>query len=61
MSPKERDYRLALLKIAEMGKGLKPEIIDWSNIGRNAVSFARETLAGKCRTCGRTNDFERTR
>lgn len=43
----------ALLKISMMGSGLKPEIIDWANIGRNAVSLAKETLRKKCKECGR--------
>lgn len=44
----------ALKKIADMGKGLKPEVIDWGNIGKNAVYVARKALAKKCKTCGKT-------
>jgi hypothetical protein len=51
--PKEQDLRLALLKISEMGKGIKPEIIDWQNIGKNAVATAKEVLREKCVECGK--------
>lgn len=44
--------QLLLRKIAEMGRGMKPEIIDWQNIGKNAVHLARQHLQPKCKTCG---------
>lgn len=50
-TPKQIEY--ALKSISEMGKGLKPEIIDWENIGKNAVHLAKETLREKCAECGR--------
>lgn len=40
-----------LKKIAIMGFGMKDEVRDWQNIGRNAVLTAREGLAGKCEAC----------
>lgn len=49
---KENEYKKALQKIALMGYGLKDEMRDWSNIGKNAVSTARESLSEKCKHCG---------
>lgn len=46
------ELRNALMKIAKMGQGMREEVIDWKNIGRNAVFTAQDVLAAKCRTCG---------
>lgn len=35
----------SLDEIASMGDGIKPEWIDWANIGRNAKYIAQETLS----------------
>jgi hypothetical protein len=43
----------ALRSISNMGIGIKPEIIDWANIGKNAVSLAKEVLREKCAECGK--------
>lgn len=43
----------ALLKISMMGSGMQAHVIDWSNIGRNAVAVAKETLRHKCKACGK--------
>ncbi len=51
--PSEQDLRLALLKISEMGARLKPEMVDWQNIGKSAVSLAKEVLREKCVECGK--------
>lgn len=55
---KEQEYRLALLRISTMGctangSRMKEDVIDWQNIGRMATSLAAETLAKKCRACGK--------
>lgn len=53
--PKAKEYlamNLLIRKIAEMGKGMKPEIIDWQNIGKNATYLARQYLTPKCKCCG---------
>lgn len=47
------DYRLALLRIASFGQGIKPDIIDWQNIGKMAVGEAKEALREKCLECGK--------
>lgn len=44
--------QLLLRRIAEMGKNMKPEIIDWQAIGKNATYLARQHLAPKCKECG---------
>lgn len=46
------ELKAVVSKIASMGKGMKPEIIDWQNIGKMATRAAREYLQPKCRTCG---------
>jgi hypothetical protein len=51
--PSPEDVRLALFKISEMGAGMKAEVIDWANIGNNAISIAKETLREKCVECGK--------
>jgi len=51
--PDEKTIRLALLKISELGSGIKPEIVDWANIGRHAVVIAKEALREKCIECGK--------
>lgn len=55
--PTPKACRDALLAIAKMGLGLKPEIIDWPNVGKNAVKLARDTVAGKCQCCGKQQEF----
>lgn len=45
--------RLALVKISNLGQGIKEDIKDWANIGRMAVKTAQDTLAAKCKTCGK--------
>lgn len=57
MKSKERDYKKALYQIAMMGHGMKDEIRDWQQIGRNAVFVAREVLTGKCPTCNHPKAF----
>lgn len=46
------ELELALKYISMMGAGLKMDVIDWGNIGKNAVYKAREAISPKCRTCG---------
>lgn len=53
-SKKLNQMRSALVCISEMGAGLKPEIIDWTNIGKNAVYVARQALMEKCTECGQS-------
>lgn len=53
LKPTEKDLRLALLKISELGKGIKSDVIDWQNIGKMAVQTAKEALMEKCVECGR--------
>lgn len=50
-TPKQIEY--ALISISKMGDGIKPENIDWANIGKISVSIAKETLRSKCKECGR--------
>ena len=52
-----KEMQEALKHIAEMGLNMKEDVIDWKNIGKNAVHTARVTLAGKCTECGRQKDF----
>ncbi len=56
----ESEAERILNEIAHMGVGLKPEIIDWQNIGKNAVHVARNYLAGKCSECGHQKPWVRT-
>lgn len=53
MNKREKEYREALDKIAAMGVGVKQQMIDWSNIGKNAVYTATEALKEKCSKCGK--------
>lgn len=46
-------YRDALFVISKMGADINPEIIDWKNIGKNAVHHAEEVLRHKCPRCGK--------
>lgn len=46
-------YRDMVLRIANMGANMKPEIIDWNNIGKNSVHLCRELLRPKCEKCGK--------
>ena len=50
---KEKEYRDALNKIATMGANLRKDLIDWTNIGKNAVFTAKEALLEKCKKCGK--------
>lgn len=54
---KKKTDKEVLSQIAMMGLGLKEEIKDWGNIGRNAVRLAQMHLAGQCKTCKRQNVF----
>ena len=56
---REDDLDSALRHIAEMGIGMKEDVIDWQNIGKNAVATARNALAGKCETCGTQKPYKR--
>lgn len=47
-------YKAALIKISNLGVGLKESAIDWGSIGKSAVYAAVESLAVKCPTCGKT-------
>lgn len=47
-----------LYKIAMMGHGIKEGIVDWQQIGKNAVHVAKESLAGTCGECGRPRHFD---
>jgi hypothetical protein len=49
---KEAQYKFALEQIAHLGAGLKPEVIDWQNIGKNAVAMAKSGLYETCEKCG---------
>lgn len=40
-------YKKALEEISQMGDGIKPNMIDWANIGRNAKYIAKTSLAKK--------------
>lgn len=46
-------YQMTLLKISNMGSGLKENVIDWQNIGKNAVHTAKEALRKKCKEYGK--------
>lgn len=46
------------MEIATMGYGMKDEVRDWGNIGRNAVFKAREALAVRCGGCGKNKEFK---
>lgn len=48
----------SLHKIAMMGHGIKDEMRDWGNIGRNAVYTAREAIVGICPKCKRPKEFK---
>lgn len=58
MSKNEKLYLEALHAIAKMGYAMRDDLIDWQNIGKNAVKIARETVAGKCGTCGKPNHYQ---
>jgi len=53
VEPSLRDMRLALLKISELGKGLKEEVKDHQNIAKAAIFIASEVLRPKCKECGK--------
>lgn len=54
LTPKETKAALeTLANISMIGDGLKPEIIDWANIGKNAKAMAREVFRPKCKECGK--------
>lgn len=60
MTPKEirqQEIYRALLFIAEMGQRMKPEVIDWAQVGKNAVHAAQEAISGRCEKCGRPNPY----
>lgn len=57
-SKREKELEAALRKIALMGHGMKDEVRDWGNIGRNAVMTARDALSGKCEACGKAKEFK---
>jgi len=48
--------RLLISKIANMGKGMKEDVIDWNAIGKNATYLADQFLKPKCKTCGHVVD-----
>jgi hypothetical protein len=51
--PTEKELRIALSKIASMGNGLKPDVIDWERIGKQAVQVANEVFRQRCAECGK--------
>lgn len=54
LTPKETRAALeTLTKISMMGDGIKADIVDWINIGKNAKAMAREALRPKCTRCGK--------
>jgi hypothetical protein len=55
---KFKKFEDALLKIAQMGSTIPPGVRDYSNIGKNAVRLAQDTLAGNCNECGRQLEFK---
>lgn len=50
---RQQQIELTLIDISQMGKGLKENIIDWEQIGKNAVYAAKEALREKCPRCGK--------
>ncbi len=56
-STMQKQREAALYEIAMMGHGMKDEVRDWANIGRNAVLTARKELAGKCECCKKSKEF----
>ena len=51
---KERDkLKKVVTSIAEMTRGIHVDWIDWANVGKMAVSEAREAIRPKCKTCGK--------
>lgn len=50
---KKQDYRLVLISISNLGMGIREDLLDWQNIGKMAVSRARQALEEKCKTCGK--------
>lgn len=46
-------YQNTLRAISIMGDGLREEVKDWTNIGKNAVYTAKEALKVKCPRCGK--------
>lgn len=51
--PTPQQIKYALDSISKMGSGMKPEMIDWKQVGKNAVHLAKETLRPKCIECGK--------
>jgi hypothetical protein len=48
----------ALYAIAMMGYGMRDEVRDWPNIGKNAVFVAIEALTDKCHVCNHPKQFK---
>jgi hypothetical protein len=51
---KEHEYKQVLIRISNLGVGIKEDMRDYSNIGKSAIYFAQQALAEKCKTCGKT-------
>lgn len=47
-------YQAALEKIAALGAGLGPKVIDWENIGKHARYIAAKALEEECPKCGQS-------
>lgn len=48
-----RQAARTLLKISKLGDGIRPDQIDWGNIGKIAKAEAKAVIAQKCPTCKR--------
>lgn len=55
---REKELEAKLYEIAILGKGIRPEQIDWAKIGKIAVDKAQRQLAGNCKTCGHSKVFQ---
>jgi len=54
LTPKETKAAIeTLYKISQMGEGMRENVIDYSNIGKNAKAMAREAFRSKCSKCGK--------
>lgn len=51
--PSNEEIRTTLSSIANMGIGIPQHMVDWQNIGKNAVNLARKTFEQKCIECGK--------
>lgn len=54
---REKQLEDVLYQIAELGKGVREDSKDYINIGKIAVSKAKEVLSGRCKACNRANVY----